>query len=154
MKVKICGLSTPEAVDAAVAGGAHALGFVFHPKSPRNVTIEQAAALMARVRKNAGDDAGRLMTSDVNAPDCRPRSRENAHEAASVPPSAGPQKIVAVVGALPLLVIRPPSEAEKALISEAGRFSMAGRAATGVVNEADSGAHVLPASLEAKTRKK
>ena len=49
MKVKICGLSTPEAVDAAVAGGAQALGFVFHPKSPRNVTIEQAAALMARV---------------------------------------------------------------------------------------------------------
>lgn len=49
MKVKICGLTTPETVDAAVAAGAFALGFMFHPKSPRNIGIEQAAALMRRV---------------------------------------------------------------------------------------------------------
>ncbi|MBC7987808.1 MAG: phosphoribosylanthranilate isomerase [Sphingomonadaceae bacterium] len=49
LKVKICGLSTPETVDAAVRHGAFALGFVFHGKSPRNVSIEQAAALMERV---------------------------------------------------------------------------------------------------------
>ena len=46
---KICGLSTPETVDAAVAGGASHVGFVFFPKSPRNVQIEQAAALASRV---------------------------------------------------------------------------------------------------------
>jgi phosphoribosylanthranilate isomerase len=46
---KICGLSTPEALDAAVTGGASHVGFVFFPKSPRNVSIEQAAALAARL---------------------------------------------------------------------------------------------------------
>lgn len=46
---KICGLSTPETLDAAVAGGASHVGFVFFPKSPRNVTAEQAAALASRV---------------------------------------------------------------------------------------------------------
>ncbi|MEI6457952.1 MAG: phosphoribosylanthranilate isomerase [Pseudomonadota bacterium] len=47
--VKICGLSTTEAVDVAVAAGANAVGFVFHPASPRNVTPEVAARLAERV---------------------------------------------------------------------------------------------------------
>jgi phosphoribosylanthranilate isomerase len=49
MKVdaKICGLSTPETLAAAVAGGARWVGLVFFPKSPRNVTPEQAAGLVA-----------------------------------------------------------------------------------------------------------
>ena len=46
---KICGLSTPETLDAAIAGGASHVGFVFFPPSPRNVGIEQARALAARV---------------------------------------------------------------------------------------------------------
>jgi phosphoribosylanthranilate isomerase len=48
MFVKICGLNSPEAVAAAVAAGADALGFVFAP-SPREVTPEQAKALCAEV---------------------------------------------------------------------------------------------------------
>jgi phosphoribosylanthranilate isomerase len=43
--VKICGLSTPDTVEAAVEAGARHVGFVFFPKSPRFVTIEQAAQL-------------------------------------------------------------------------------------------------------------
>ncbi len=43
--VKICGLKTPEAVTAAVDGGATYVGFVFFPPSPRNVNAEEAAAL-------------------------------------------------------------------------------------------------------------
>lgn len=42
---KICGLSTPETVAAAVGGGAGFVGFVFYPPSPRHVTAEQVAAL-------------------------------------------------------------------------------------------------------------
>ncbi len=45
--VKICGLRTREAVEAAVAGGADAVGFVFHAPSPRNVEPSRAAALAA-----------------------------------------------------------------------------------------------------------
>jgi phosphoribosylanthranilate isomerase len=42
--VKICGLSTPRAVDEAIRAGADALGFVF-AESPRQVTPKQAAQL-------------------------------------------------------------------------------------------------------------
>src|SRR4051812_43002546 len=48
-RIKICGLTRPEDVRAAVAEGADALGFVFYPKSPRYTTAEQAGALMAAV---------------------------------------------------------------------------------------------------------
>jgi phosphoribosylanthranilate isomerase len=50
---KICGLSTPEAVDAALAGGAGWLGFVFFARSPRLVAAETAARLAAPVRGQA-----------------------------------------------------------------------------------------------------
>ncbi|MFH7593537.1 phosphoribosylanthranilate isomerase [Streptomyces racemochromogenes] len=47
--VKICGLKTPEDVDVAVAAGAHAVGFVLAPNSPRTVTADLARELAARV---------------------------------------------------------------------------------------------------------
>jgi len=47
--VKICGLREAEHVDAAVDAGAALTGYVFFPKSPRNVSIAEAAALTARV---------------------------------------------------------------------------------------------------------
>jgi phosphoribosylanthranilate isomerase len=43
---KICGLSTGDAVAAAVAGGARYVGFVFYPPSPRAVTAATAARLV------------------------------------------------------------------------------------------------------------
>lgn len=49
-KAKICGLTTPEAVSAAVDGGAAFLGFVFFPKSPRAITPDAAARLAPPAR--------------------------------------------------------------------------------------------------------
>ncbi len=46
---KICGLSTPETLDAAIRGGASHVGFVFFPASPRHLSRERAAQLAARV---------------------------------------------------------------------------------------------------------
>lgn len=46
---KICGLSSEDAVAAAVEGGAAYLGFVFYPPSPRSVSPARAGALCARV---------------------------------------------------------------------------------------------------------
>jgi phosphoribosylanthranilate isomerase len=57
VQAKICGLSTPDAVDAAIADGAAWLGFVFFAKSPRNVSPEQAAALVARTPGGVGKAA-------------------------------------------------------------------------------------------------
>ena len=46
-RIKICGLTRPQDVRVAVECGADALGFVFYPPSPRAVSIEQAAELVA-----------------------------------------------------------------------------------------------------------
>lgn len=48
-RIKICGLTREEDVDAAVAAGADALGFVRYARSPRYVSADRAAELIARV---------------------------------------------------------------------------------------------------------
>ena len=50
---KICGIKTREALDAAIEGGADFVGFVFFERSPRNVTLDEAAALAAHARGRA-----------------------------------------------------------------------------------------------------
>lgn len=52
-QVKICGISTPETLDAAIAAGADYVGFVHYEPSPRHLTLGQAAEL----REYAGDRA-------------------------------------------------------------------------------------------------
>ncbi len=47
--VKICGITSTEAVAAAVAGGARFVGFVFYPPSPRDVNPELVAKLVQAV---------------------------------------------------------------------------------------------------------
>jgi phosphoribosylanthranilate isomerase len=49
VEAKICGLSTPETVDAAVEAGADYVGFVAYPPSPRHVPTETLKALGKRV---------------------------------------------------------------------------------------------------------
>ncbi|CAN5263819.1 phosphoribosylanthranilate isomerase [soil metagenome] len=52
VQTKICGLSTPETLNAAIAGGASHVGFVFYPPSPRNVSFDRVAQLTALVPGN------------------------------------------------------------------------------------------------------
>jgi phosphoribosylanthranilate isomerase len=51
--VKICGLSTPEALDVALDAGADMVGFVFFPPSPRHLGFDAARALSRQVRGRA-----------------------------------------------------------------------------------------------------
>lgn len=44
-RVKVCGVTTPEAIEAAVEAGVDALGFVFVPGTPRHLSIIEAASL-------------------------------------------------------------------------------------------------------------
>jgi phosphoribosylanthranilate isomerase len=75
--VKICGLSTPETVDAALDGGATHLGFVFFPKSSRHIDPLMAAELAGMARGKAAtvavvvdpDDALLERLADEVAPD-------------------------------------------------------------------------------------
>lgn len=50
VEIKICGLSTPEAIETCASGGADMAGFIFFEKSPRNVTPELAATLAGTAR--------------------------------------------------------------------------------------------------------
>jgi phosphoribosylanthranilate isomerase len=55
VEVKICGLSTPDAVDAAVRFGARWVGFVTYPRSPRHIAANDLLkGLGARVPKSVG----------------------------------------------------------------------------------------------------
>jgi phosphoribosylanthranilate isomerase len=62
---KICGLSTPEAVAAALTGGAAYVGFMFFEKSPRYVTPETAARLAEPARGKAKTVAVMVDPSDA-----------------------------------------------------------------------------------------
>jgi phosphoribosylanthranilate isomerase len=71
--VKICGLSTPETLDAALVAGADMVGFVFFPPSPRHVSLEVARDLGRLVKGRAkkvalsvdADDA--LLANSIDA---------------------------------------------------------------------------------------
>ncbi|MFI5012248.1 MAG: phosphoribosylanthranilate isomerase [Hyphomicrobiales bacterium] len=75
--VKICGLSTPAAVDASIEAGADMVGFVFFARSPRHVSPARAAALAGRARGRAAivaltvdaDDAALAVIVEALRPD-------------------------------------------------------------------------------------
>ena len=90
---KICGLNSPEAVEAALEGGAGYLGFVFYPPSPRAVTPEQAAALAQPVPPgiakvglfvDADDDTIRQAVRTVDLDMIQLHGKENARRVKAV----------------------------------------------------------------------
>jgi phosphoribosylanthranilate isomerase len=79
VRSKICGITRIEDALAAVEAGADAIGFVFYPKSPRAVTVEQAQAIIARLPPfvstvglfvNAERDALKALLSQVPLDQC------------------------------------------------------------------------------------
>ncbi|WP_415083305.1 phosphoribosylanthranilate isomerase [Labrys sp. (in: a-proteobacteria)] len=64
--IKICGLSTPDTLEAALAAGADMVGFVFFEKSPRHIGYDLAAQLGAQVSGRA-----RKTALSVDADDAR-----------------------------------------------------------------------------------
>ena len=109
-KAKICGLSTPETVAAALEGGAAYLGFMFFEKSPRNVSPEAAARLAAPARGRVRivavtvdpDDAALDRIAAALKPDLiQLHGRETPQRAAAVAErtGAGVIKVLPVSGA-------------------------------------------------------
>ena len=62
--VKICGVTTPDAIDAAVSAGADMIGLVFFPRSPRHLSITAARSLADRAAGRA-----RVVALTVDATD-------------------------------------------------------------------------------------
>ena len=105
--VKICGLTTPDAIDAAVSAGAIYGGLVFHPKSPRFVMPDQAHALAERMRGRLKtvalitdmDDAGIAAVMKAASPDfLQLHGSETVQRTAEIRARFG----VAVIKALPV----------------------------------------------------
>ena len=51
--IKICGLSTPETLEATLEAGVDMVGFVFFDKSPRHISLDTAERLGAQVQGRA-----------------------------------------------------------------------------------------------------
>ena len=51
-KVKICGMTNAETIQTAIKHKVDYLGFVFYPKSPRNLTPDQARELTKNIPQN------------------------------------------------------------------------------------------------------
>jgi phosphoribosylanthranilate isomerase len=64
LTIKICGLSTPETLDAALAAGADMVGFVFFPKSSRHISFDTATMLARHM-----DDKALKVALTVDADD-------------------------------------------------------------------------------------
>jgi phosphoribosylanthranilate isomerase len=64
IKVKICGLKDELALEAALAGGADYVGFVFFAPSPRSVALDVAGPLAARARRGGASVVGLLVDPD------------------------------------------------------------------------------------------
>jgi phosphoribosylanthranilate isomerase len=107
VSTKICGVSTPEAVRAALDGGAGYLGFVFFPKSVRNIGLDAARRLAEPARGKAKVVALLVDPTDAQVDEVarglRPdliqlHGRESPHRVREVADRAG----AGVVKALPV----------------------------------------------------
>jgi phosphoribosylanthranilate isomerase len=104
-EVKICGLSTPATVEAALAAGAEYLGFVFYPPSPRNVDVAAARSLadLARgkakivaVVVDADDEQLERISAGVRPDYLQAHGREDADRVAVMARSTGVPVIKAI----------------------------------------------------------
>lgn len=66
-RVKICGIRTELVLDAALDAGADLVGFVMYPRSLRNVSIAQAAALARRARERGTAEIVTLLVDPDDA---------------------------------------------------------------------------------------
>ena len=118
--IKICGLKTADALDAALDAGADLVGFVFFPPSPRHLALADARALGAQVKARAAkvaltvdaDDATLDAIVDALAPDMlQLHGRETVERVAAVRQRYG----------LPVMKAIPVERA--ADVAEAGRYA-------------------------------
>lgn len=93
IQVKICGITSADAADAAMRAGAEFVGLNFHPGSPRNLKPEQASSLAIRMRgrsrlvvllADAGDEAIAVAVAAAKPDFIQLHGRENPERIAAV----------------------------------------------------------------------
>jgi phosphoribosylanthranilate isomerase len=103
--VKICGLKTTDMLDVALAAGADYVGLVFYGRSPRNVTLRDAAALANRARGrshivalivDADDAAIDAISADVQPDWLQLHGRETPARVSQIKARSGAKVIKAI----------------------------------------------------------
>jgi phosphoribosylanthranilate isomerase len=117
-KAKICGIKTPEALDAAIAGGADYVGLVFCATSPRHLEVAEARSLADRAR---GKAAIVVLTVDAEDGALDELSREIAPDFVQLHGSETPERAAEIKRRLGLPVIKaiPVRTAEDAAAQSA-----------------------------------
>lgn len=120
MDIKICGLSTADTLAAALDAGATHIGFIFFPKSPRNIALADAGELRRAARGRAqavavtveADDASLDAIVEAVAPDMLQLHGKET-----------PQRVAAVKGRYGLPVMKAFSVSTKADLDKAPTFA-------------------------------
>lgn len=135
--VKICGLSTPETLEAALTAGADWIGLVHFPRSPRHVALDRAGELARLAEGRAGrvlllvDPDDRLVTDAVAAvaPDLiQLHGRESPERVAAIRALAG-RPVMKAIG----IAARADLDAVPAYASVADRILLDAKAPPGAV---------------------
>jgi len=119
--VKICGINGVAAADAALSAGADYAGLVFYKKSPRNLDIEQATALAARMRGRI-----RLVALFADAADAEMEGAVNAVRPDFLQLHGGetPERVGAIRARLGLPIIKAIAVAEPSDLAAAARYDV------------------------------
>ena len=125
LTVKICGLSTPETLDAALDAGADMVGFMFFPASPRHLSLGLARDLGVRVKGRAKKVAVSVDADDTMLENCIEALRPDLLQLHGKETVARIRDIKARFGVPVMKVI--PVETSADLVSVAGYAAVADR---------------------------
>jgi phosphoribosylanthranilate isomerase len=119
--VKICGINSVAAADAALNAGADFTGLVFYKKSPRNLDAEQAAQLAARMRGRT-----RLVALFADAGDAQIEGAVNAAhpDFLQLHGSETPERVAAIRARFGVAVIKAIAVAEPCDLASAARYDV------------------------------
>jgi phosphoribosylanthranilate isomerase len=125
LTIKICGLSTPETLDAALDAGADMVGFMFFSASPRHLSLGVARELGARVNGRAKKVAVSVDADDATLENCIEAVRPDLLQLHGKETVARIRDIKARFGVAVMKVI--PVETSADLVSVAGYAAVADR---------------------------
>jgi phosphoribosylanthranilate isomerase len=123
-EIKICGLSEPESMDAALAAGADFVGFVFYPRSPRCVALARAAELARPARGKAGIVA---LTVDADEAALREIAETLRPDLLQLHGSESPERVAQTRAAIGVPVMKVLGVAERGDLAAAASYAAAHR---------------------------
>lgn len=124
--VKICGIRTVEEGRVALHAGADWLGFVFHPPSPRHLTVEQAATVVRALRQEVAGWSAVAVMVNPTAEEARHTIEMGGFDLVQLCGDEDPGLIAALpVPAIKVLRVEPGRELEVARSVREDRFGAA-----------------------------